>query len=495
MSFTPQTHFPLELPALTMKTCWLHLSILTISLIGLLSFGGCGVPGPLGATVGGAQDIGYARRIIESGGIPDSSFIVAEGLFSEHDIPTPTGDCHDSLCLALGYGYTPMIDNGQEALLVHLGMTSTLSPQDFHRQHLQLAVVVDRSSSMADGSMESVKKALRSLATKLNQEDEVILVQFNDKAELMMGATRMGNPSQFLQNVDRLEADGTTNIEAGTSLGYEQLAKLPARTGASKRLMLLTDARPNVGATDAGSFEAITKKYADQGIGLSAFGVGVDFGQELIYHISQLRGGNFFYLGTQERIATVFDTEFDYLVTPIAYDLKITVKTPQSARLQQVYGLPTWQPGDVDAVLNIPTVFLSSNRGAIILRYESQMLETGLQFAPDASLGSGTMEYTTVSNVKKSQQVLLSNATGSALNTGRQYFTHDGTRLGAALTNTYLGLRLACALFAQGNKTEALAVLERAITTVRDENIILNNEGLTTEVTLMEKLRENIRAK
>ena len=174
-----------------MKTLWLHLSILTIALSGLLSFGGCGVPGPLGATVGGAQDIGYARRIIESGGIPDSSFIVAEGLFSEHDIPTPTGDCNDSLCLALGYGYTPMIDDGQEALLIHLGMTSTLSPQDFHRQNLQLAVVVDHSGSMADGSMESVKKALRSLATKLGQEDEVLLVQFNENADLMMGPTRM----------------------------------------------------------------------------------------------------------------------------------------------------------------------------------------------------------------------------------------------------------------------------------------------------------------
>lgn len=105
------------------------------------------------------------------------------------------------------------------------------------------------------------------------------------------------------------------------------------------------------------------------------------------------------------------------------------------------------------------------------------------------------MEYTTVSNVKKSQQMLLSNTTGSTLNKGRQYFTHQGTRLGAALTNTYLGLRIACALFAQGNKTEALAVLERAITTVRDENMILNNEGLTKEVTLMEELRKNIQAK
>ena len=478
-----------------MKTIWLHFSILAVSLASLVWFGGCGVPGPLGATVGGAQDIGYARRIIEAGGVPDSSFIVAEGLFSEHDIPTPAGDCTDSLCLALGYGYTPMIDDEKEALLIHLGMTSTVQPKDFHRQNLQLALVVDHSGSMSGESMESVKKALRTLATKLGEQDEVILIQFDENAEVMMGATRMGNPDQFLHNVDRLEPDGGTNIEAGIQLGYEQLAKLAGRAGVAKRLMLFTDARPNIGATDEGSFQAITQKYADQGIGLSAFGVGIDFGQELIYHISQLRGGNFFYLGTQERIATVFDSEFDYLVTPIAYDLRIAVKTPQGARLRQVYGLPTWKPGDPDAVLNIPTVFLSSNRGAIILRYESQMLETGLEFEQGESLGTGTMEYTTASNVKKSQQVLLSNSTGNALTQGRQYFTHDGTRLGAALTNTYLGLRLACALFAEGKKAEAVGILDRAIATVQQENSILNNEGLRTELALMEKLRENIKAK
>ena len=91
--------------------------------------------------------------------------------------------------------------------------------------------------------------------------------------------------------------------------------------------------------------------------------------------------------------------------------------------------------------------------------------------------------------------MLLSNSTGNALTQGRQYFTHDGTRLGAALTNTYLGLRLACALFAEGKKAEAVGILDRAIATVQQENSILNNEGLRAELALMEKLRENIKAK
>ena len=80
--------------------------------------------------------------------------------------------------------------------------------------------------------------------------------------------------------------------------------------------------------------------------GLSVFGVGLNFGNELVYHISKLRGGNFFFLESPEKIAKVFDTEFDYLVTPLVYDLKVRIETPKGLKLKAVYGLPTWKPGD-----------------------------------------------------------------------------------------------------------------------------------------------------
>jgi len=470
----------------------LLLSLAAVCVASLL-LAACDVGAPLGATVGGAQDIGYARQIIESGGVPAPEYIMPEGVYSEHDIPTPTGDCADRLCLALGYGYAPAVDDGREALFVHLGMTSTIEQGEFHRNHLQLAVVVDKSGSMEGGSMSAVKDALGRLLDRLDADDELVLVEFNNSARTLFGPARVTDRGTIRRAIDRLEADGGTNIEAGISLGYEALARLAGRPGTDKRLMLFTDAMPNVGATDGGSFRGITKRYADEGIGLTSFGVGVDFGQELIYHISRLRGGNFFFLENADKIRTVFDKEFDLLVTPLVYNLKVAVTTPPGLRLKAVYGLPDWTPDSRDAELTIPTVFLSSNRGAIILRYEREDREIPT-FKLGDRLVSGTIDYVVPDEGERSAGVDLHHTGQAALSSGVRLYSHEGTRLAVVLTNFYLGLHEACDLVARDMRPDALDLLERTRAEMATENAVLNDQGLEREIRLVEKLAENIRA-
>jgi len=464
-------------------------------LAALVLLAGCdgSLSGPMGASVGGAKDIGYARQIIERGGVPDSSYIVAEGLYSEHDIATPTGDCTTTLCVALGSGYAQAVDDGRDALFVHLGMTSSIPASQFRRRPQQLALVIDHSGSMQGERIDAVREALRRLTDKLDEEDEVVLVQFDDDAQVVWGPSRVTDRASLKRAIDKLQADGGTNIEGGMKLGYERLEGMAQRANVNRRLMLFTDARPNIGATDQNSFEALTQRYADRGIGLSAFGVGTDFGQNLIYHISKLRGGNFFFLQNGDRIREVFDKEFDYLVTPIAYDLHLRVPTPPGLRLQSVYGLPTWKPGDVDAVLDIPTVFLSSNRGAIVLRYE-QVGGGTFSYNPGEELATGTLEYEGHDGTPSTDTRRVVYGGAGTLGTGSTYYSHQGTRLAVALTNVYFGLRLGCAYAQQGRKQDALDVIDRARRFAATENAVLNDAGLVQEIALLDKLAVNVMA-
>lgn len=453
--------------------------------------GSMAAPTTLGATVGGAQDIGYARQLIESGRIPNFIDFSPEGLYSEHDIPTPAADCDEKLCLSLGYGFAPAADTKQPALFIHLGMTSGIKPEDFRRPNLQLALVIDKSGSMKGASMNAVKQALRSLVEKLGPEDILTLIAFNDNPELLLKPTEVKNKEAILAAIDSLDADGGTNIEAGLISGSSQLADLAERKGYQKRVMLFTDARPNIGRTDSGSFRTITEGYAQQGIGLTAFGVGLDFGQELIYHISQLRGGNFFFLETPDKIARVFEKEFDYLVTPVVYDLRVNIKTPEGMKLVAVYGLPTWKPGDRDAELHVPTVFFSSNRGAIILRYERDD-DSPLAFKRGDLLADGSLSYIDVDGRKYKTNAKLRHEAKVSLKPGVQFYTHEGMRIAVALTNVYFGLRDGCTLFTEGKKEEALDAIARAQALVDLENITLFDAGLKEEVALLEKLGKNI---
>jgi Ca-activated chloride channel family protein len=351
--------------------------------------------------------------------------------------------------------------------------------------------VIDKSGSMQGENMEAVKKALRSLAGRLTAEDRVMIVAFDDESEVLLPATSGDRLERILAAIDSLVPDGGTNIEEGLKIGFDALAAIAAEPSRSRRLMLFTDAVPNAGRTDSTSFRMLTERYASLGIGLSTFGVGVDFGQELVYHISQLRGGNFFFLESAEKIARVFDTEFDYLVTPLVYDLRVKIETPAGMKLTAVYGLPTWKPGSRDAELHVPTVFLSSNRGAIVLRYEKDGSEP-LAIADGEDLAYGTLGFTDVDGRGHSERTVLRHAGASTLEPGTQFYTHDGMRMAVALTNIYFGLRDACILMTQGKKKDAIDALARAKGVAMIENITLMDEGLAGEISLLDKLEQNI---
>lgn len=449
------------------------------------------VQGTLGATVGGAQDIGYARKLIESGKVPQFIDFSPEGLYSEHDIPTPSSVCTEKLCLSLGYGYAPTADNQSNALFVHLGMSSNIKADEFRRSRLQLAVVVDKSGSMQGSNMQAVKDALRSLVRRLTPDDEIALVEFNNHARLVMPAARLSDTAAIMAAIDAMEADGGTNIEAGLSMGFELLAGLEQHEGVSRRLMLFTDAMPNAGRTDSASFRQLTERYANQKIGLTAFGVGIQFGQDLVYHISQLRGGNSFYLESPEKIAKVFDQEFDYLVTPLVYDLKVHIATPAGMKLKAVYGLPTWKSGDQDAELFVPTVFLSSNRGAIVLRYERDDSKPLVIKAGD-KLVTGTLGFTEIDGRKHTERTVLRHEGRGKLEPGTQFYTHDGMRIAVALTNIYFGLRDGCLLLTEGKREDALKAITRAQGVAALENMRLMDQGLAAEIKLLDRLAENI---
>ncbi len=444
----------------------------------------------LGATVGGAKDIGYARQIINAGGIPRFLDFSPEGLYSEHDIPTPSDSCNDLLCLSLGYGYAPTVDNSSNALFLHLGLNSNIKADQFRRDPLRLAVVVDRSGSMSQ-SMPSVRKALHALVAHLRDDDQLTLITFNTAAEMVMPATALSARGAIDAAIDKIVADGGTDVAAGMRLGYSQLESM-AGNGGMKRLMLFTDEQPNAGDVSPEGFIGMIRSNSQKGIGLTMFGIGDDFGAELAGKISSARGANFFFLDSPERIATVFDKEFDYLVTPIVYDLVVHITTPRGLRLKEVYGLPGWTAGSPDAELAIPTVFLSSNRGAIILRYERDGTEP-LSFAPGDALPGGTLSYRDPMGTAHRQEIDPHYSGIEQLHPGTQFYTHDGMRMAVALTNIFFALRDASIAMTQGKQQQALDVITRGKGEAMLENLVLNDDGLAREIALLEKLADNIR--
>ena len=320
----------------------------------------------MGVTQGGAQDIGLARDIIEAGGIPDQSAFTAEGLFSEHDLPIEGEACADILCPRAAAAMVQSVDQAGEALLVQLGFATALDAETFERRPLNVAVVVDVSGSMSDGKLDAVKAALDTMVDQLDGNDTMTLVAFDDSADLLQESIVMDSVGieHMRAAISDLRTRGGTNIEAGMELGYEQIAPAAGAPGVEDRLMLFTDAQPNIGATDVNSFLGMARYYAAAGIGISVFGTGLDLGTELATEISETRGGSYHYLADVDTIERVFDDEFDYIVSPVAYDLDVQVETREDWTFAEAFGAPM---DDEERAVSFgaSTLFLSARSGGM----------------------------------------------------------------------------------------------------------------------------------
>jgi Ca-activated chloride channel family protein len=185
-------------------------------------------------------------------------------------------------------------------------------------------------------------------------------------------------------------------------------------------------------------------RNAGDDIGATLFGVGVNYDDELAYDISQVRGANLFFLNDYDRIVTIFDEEFDYLVTPVAYDVKLVADVPFELDVADVYGLPEVATNTHVLTMTIPTLFLSSREGggAIMIR-----LRPGAQVDFGGPIHAANVELTFAESPeaapsKTTFQVML--PAGLDEDAATPYFETPGVQRGVLLLNTALTLKSAC---------------------------------------------------
>ncbi len=405
----------------------------------------------LGVTTGGMQDIGQARKIIDSGRVPSPGMFAAEGLLSEHDIPLdgmPSGEA--DLYASASVAWTRRYGEKEPVAVVQLGFGVDMDIGAFKRPPLNLAVVVDVSGSMQGGKIEAVRKSLARLLEQLGPEDRLAVVLFNNTAWVPL-------PSQLLDDAGlahaksvcaAIKAGGGTSIESGLKLGYEQVAahleeKTPAGVKRSARVMLMTDAQPNVGATTAGAFKPMIQGAAARGIGLTAFGVGLDFGQALAYEIFQTRGANYFYLEDEAKIAKCFDEEFTFMVTPAAYDVLVMMVPAEGAEVVDILGVPDYEKGAEGVELRIPSLFFSKREGGgaslVALRLAAPELanETDVATVDLSFLPVGSAE-----RVRQRIDVFL--PAGLDAKADSAYYSQPGAKKALALASAVTALKAAC---------------------------------------------------
>ncbi len=444
----------------------------------------------VGVTPGGAQDIRLFRSLVEQGQVPAASAMTLEGLYAEHDLPVEDAPAGKTLHLAFGNAQTVMPD-GQKAYLAQIGMSSGLLAEQIKRPPLSLVVVADRSGSMTGQKIVSLRSALTRLAERLEAEDRLGMVAFDDAVDVFRDLAPVGDKAGIKGAIDRLEARGGTDIDAGLRRGYSMLADDRPPGGFEKRILLLTDAQPNVGATSADSFEGLVSRYGADGIGITAFGLGLDFGPAIAGAIGSQRGGNYVFLSDDEHIAKVFDQDFDFLVSPAAYDLDLEVSPAAGLKIVDVHGAAKLSEGQQTYKLSLKTLFFSRNRGAVVL----QLAETasGSFEGSVGGLVTGRLKYTERDRTTVVDDTVANAAGGTAAQQGTSgSFAPAAMYETAILTRMGLGLKHGLDLYSKGQREEARKEIVQLADEVRDAIGTLEDPALEPEIKLLDRLAANM---
>jgi Ca-activated chloride channel homolog len=418
-------------------------------MLSLGVIGGCAQSAPVGVTAGGQQDIASARQAIQTGEVPDPAAITIEGFISEHAIPIAVPDNAEELYAVASAAWQLDFDAFTPLATIQVGFGSTIDQATFTREPLNVGIVIDRSGSMADviddrsgtTKLDAVKIAVDRLLAQLDDNDWVSLTTFTTGASTSVEGVLGTDIAAIKTALDEVVADGGTDLANGLLGGFRAVQR-QSEEGRMDRIIVFTDAElTERSESRVQQFLSVMEDFADRGIGATLFGVGESFGNEVAFDISQVRGGNYFFLSDYERIVSVFDEEFDFLVTPVAYDVTMRVDIPFEFDVVDVFGIVAEEPFSHSLELKIPTLFLSGREGggAVFVRTRAGAL---VDFETESVLADWSFEYTTRDGeviAQDSQQVVL--PAGVDPSGDHPYYENDATRRGVLLLNTALTLK------------------------------------------------------
>lgn len=203
-------------------------------------------------------------------------------------------------------------------LLSELGSAQTealLSPPA-----LDLALVIDHSSSMKGAKLFETKRALQELLHDIRDDDLLTVVFFSDRADVVAdGETVAGRPGIEVA-VSQVIASGSTHIGEGLEATLQRLESRQNRSRV-RSLVLLTD-----GMTygDEERCVALAERARRLGFSITALGVGTEWNRELLDRLAAISGGSSHYVEKPQLLSPVFADILARSRATLAADMRLT---------------------------------------------------------------------------------------------------------------------------------------------------------------------------
>ena len=282
--------------------------------------------------------------------------------------------------------------SGESQYYATVGLNSNIKESDFARKKLNVVVVLDISGSMGASidnyyydmnennketktKMKLAEESVNVLIDELNEDDSFGMILFDDagyKAKPLNKVSKV-DMEAIKNHILEIEDRGGTNFEAGYTIAQELFEdyKDTDPNEYENRIIVITDAMPNIGTTSKEGLLEMMEKSSNDKIYTTFIGVGLDFNTEVIKAITDVRGANYYAVNSEEAFKARMGEEFEYMVTPLVFDLDMSLES-ELFEVEKIYGTDSLS-SEKNNIMHVNTLFPSKSnddgevKGGVIL--------------------------------------------------------------------------------------------------------------------------------
>ncbi len=208
---------------------------------------------------------------------------------------------------------------------LRLNLKTLAAAERRKRAPVNVALVLDRSGSMAGERIVAAKKAAEIALARLGRDDTVAIVAYNHEVDLLSPSQPLTDKDALNRKIDALKADGRTALHAGVVAGSREVKKNVAETKVN-RVILLSDGLANVGPSTPKELAELGRELGSKGISVSTIGLGLEYNEDLMQRLAGASDGNHAFARKPSDLARIFDSEFGDALSIAAQDIEITIE-------------------------------------------------------------------------------------------------------------------------------------------------------------------------
>lgn len=203
------------------------------------------------------------------------------------------------------------------------------------RQPLNICLVLDTSTSMSGARLSAVQNTAIEIIKTLRPSDILSVVTFNDKAEVIISASRNQSINKLQAQISMISTAGGTEIGKGLEAGFQEISR-NLRQNYSNHIILITDGRTYGDELTCLNIAGIA---SDRGITIHTLGIGGQWNDEFLDKLAGITGGSCEFAQTSRGIQKFLKEKFGQIQNTYASNVTIKLDLPDYIDLRYLFRL------------------------------------------------------------------------------------------------------------------------------------------------------------